>query len=102
MKGEIMTTGTYIIQVKLVGDLDSVVRVMTILRKCSLKININEIKSKFNDKYIDLEIQVKGNEDIINWISRKLLSVYEVCETKIVKQFENGELKLIAETKIVR
>ena len=97
-----MTTGTYIIQIKLIGDLDSIVRVMTILRRCSLKINIDEIKSKFNDKYIDLEIQVKGNEDIINWISRKLLSVYEVCETKIVKKIENNELKIVTETKLAK
>ncbi len=74
-------TAQYILHMELVGDLDTVARLVTTLRKCRSKAEVRELKFKLGNGIVHAEIAVDTSE--IGWLLSKLSTLYEVQEVII-------------------
>ncbi len=68
----------YRINLELAGDLDSVARVITLLRKCRNKVNVKEIHVQLNGSSTKMVLLIETSE--IEWFVSKLSTIYEVQE----------------------
>ncbi len=71
-------TRQYKINLELVGDLDAVAKLVTILRKCRSKANVREMHVELNGTYVRVALLVETGE--IEWLLSKLSTIYEVQE----------------------
>ena len=68
----------YKIHLELVGDLDAVAKLITILRKCRAKANVKEMHVEFNGNNARVTLLVETGE--IEWLINKLSTMYELQE----------------------
>ena len=69
---------THVLDLELVGDLDAVARLVTVLRKCRAKAEVREMHVVLRDGIIHVKLLVETDE--INWLVNKLNTIYELQE----------------------
>jgi hypothetical protein len=74
-------TAQYILHMELIGDLDTIARLVTTLRKCKTKAEVRELKFRLGNGVVHAEISVDTSE--IAWLVNKLSTLYEVQELSI-------------------
>ncbi len=80
-------SGKYLtLYMELVGGLDAIARLITMLRKCSSKAEVKEMSFKLNGSVVMVEMRVITPEP--EWFTNKLSSIYEVQEISIKENAE--------------
>ncbi|NPB00410.1 MAG: hypothetical protein GXO10_03450 [Crenarchaeota archaeon] len=79
--------GRYLtLYMELIGGLDAIARLITMLRKCSTKAEVKEMSFKLNGSIVMVEMRVITPEP--EWFTSKLSSIYEVQEISIKENVE--------------
>ncbi len=76
-----MSSRIITLYMEIVGGLDAVARLITMLRKCSTKAEVREMTFRFNGSTVAVEMRVITAEP--EWFTNKLSSIYEVQEIAI-------------------
>ncbi|NPA23797.1 MAG: hypothetical protein GXO23_05850 [Crenarchaeota archaeon] len=83
-----MSSRTIILYMELIGGLDAVARLITMLRKCSTKAEVREMTFKLNGSTVAVEMRVITSEP--EWFTNKLSSIYEIQEIAIKEGFDRA------------
>ncbi len=73
-----MSSKILTLHMELIGGLDAVARLITVLRKCSTKAEVREMKFRLNGTVVQVELKVDTQEP--EWFTSKLSSIYEIQE----------------------
>ncbi len=77
-----MSSKMLILHMELIGGLDAVARLITLLRKCSTKAEVREMKFTLNGSIVQVELKINTREP--EWFTSKISSIYEVQEMTII------------------